>query len=1168
MSAAQPESADRADHCLDRVQGQDLLEFTRATEQLLTRPARLPNYQAENQAMHRLARLMVENPTKLLETLVDLALDLCQAGTVGVNRLEVQSDGEPCFRWLALAGVQSDRIGQTCSRHSPCGHCLDQGIPQLYRYPARFPSLQLNSLPLVEALVLPLQTPEGFLGTIWIASHDEQRQFDREDLRMMTSLVNFTAVALQMLEAHQTVECSQQALQQTNSDLDQRIQTRTAELQTEVIDRQTTQAALQQAHSQVVEILESITDAFVALDQNWRYVYVNQEAERLLQKPRSQLLDQVIWHVFPDIAGTLFDVGLRQAVEQQTSIALEEFYSPLDTWFDVRIFPSLNGLSIYFCDISHRKQAELDIAALNRSLQHRLDELQTLFEVVPIGILISHDPDFKQVKANPAFAQILGIPNGDNASYTPSEGETARPAYRIFRNGIELAPDETPLRYAAIHGIPVEGVEVDILRADGVWFNLYGYAAPLFDRQGNVRGSVGAFLDITDRKRQETALRSSAERLSLTLTAARMGDWSWDISSDMVTFSERAAEIFGIPAGAYLTWTQMRSLLHEDDRERVREAVLQAIAEHSDYNVEYRLVCSDGQLCWVAAKGRAHYDATGQALGMIGVVQDITDRKQTEQAIQVLNQNLHHRVAELQTLLDVVPIGIAIAEDPQCQLIRANSFFQKLFGVSPESNLSVNAADQLAIRRLRQGQEIPIDELPLQVAAMQGVEVRNVELQILRSDGAAFDLLGSATPLRNEQGAVRGSVAVFMDISDRKRTESEREQLLAREQTTREQAEAANRVKDEFLAVLSHELRTPLNPILGWVRLLRNGTLDAQKTAFALETIERNTKLQAQLIEDLLDISRILRGKLSLTVASVDLQETIQAAIETVRLSAESKTIDLQTWFTPGGVRVMGDSNRLQQIVWNLLANAIKFTPVGGQISLRLERVGEQAQIIVRDTGQGISSAFLPHIFDYFRQADSSITRQFGGLGLGLAIVRHLVELHGGTVQASSAGENQGATFTVTLPLLRQSAQASNPEVSVPAFTPSCLSGVRVLAVDDDLDSLQLVALVLKQAGATVMTASSAIEALRILEQQSVQVLVSDIGMPAMDGYALLQTVRSQRRSPLAAIALTAYATETDQQQAIASGFQQHLAKPIDPAILVQAVVSQVSWLLQQANNG
>ncbi|UBF29238.1 PAS domain-containing protein [Kovacikia minuta CCNUW1] len=444
--------------------------------------------------------------------------------------------------------------------------------------------------------------------------------------------------------------------------------------------------------------------------------------------------------------------------------------------------------------------------------------------------------------------------------------------------------------------------------------------------------------DITSQYEADQVLQASAERLSLALAVSRMGDWSWDIPTDRVTFSEQAAEIFAIPPGASMTWTEMHNLLDAEDRDRTQLAIERAIAEHSDYDIEYRVVHPNGILRWVVVKGRAHYDTNGKPLGMLGVVQDVTERQHAE---------------------------------------------------------------------------------------------------------------------------------------------AEREHLLKGERTARKAAEVASRVKDEFLAVLSHELRTPLNPILGWARLLRTHQFDKQMVDRALETIERNAKLQTELIEDLLDISRILQGNMVLDVGVVHLVSVIETALNTVRLAADAKGIDLSFEMAdlpvneslPGTeevfataqlpthlpspiayqrFQVSGDAARLQQILWNLLSNAIKFTPTGGRVEVRLERVEEAeagtegllsvphsaaphlnlktqnfsplptpyAQIIVTDTGKGIRPEFLPYVFEYFRQEDSKTTRSFGGLGLGLAIVRHLTELHGGTVTVASQGENLGATFTVRLPLL------------------------------------------------------------------------------------------------------------------------------------------------------
>ncbi|MGI0487810.1 ATP-binding protein [Pantanalinema rosaneae CENA516] len=394
--------------------------------------------------------------------------------------------------------------------------------------------------------------------------------------------------------------------------------------------------------------------------------------------------------------------------------------------------------------------------------------------------------------------------------------------------------------------------------------------------------------------------------------------------------------------------------------------------------------------------------------------------------------------------------------------------------------------------------------------------------------------------------------------------EQERTENLMRAEAARAEAEATNRIKDEFLAVLSHELRTPLNPILGWSKLLRTGRLDAAKTAFALETIERNAKLQTQLIEDLLDVSRIMRGKLTLNMVAVNPVPVIESAIETVRLAAEAKSIQIQTQLDPNPGQVLGDSARLQQVVWNLLSNAVKFTAGGGQVHLQLERIGSQAQIQVKDTGKGIHPDFLPYVFEYFRQEDGKTTRKFGGLGLGLAIVRHLVELHGGTVQADSAGEGKGATFTVRLPLLKDADLGRDESTGDGSLTDqaSVLTNLRVLLVDDDRDTREFMTFLLQQNQAIVTAVASAQEALRIFEPTRFDLLISDIGMAEMDGYMLMQQIRSrmaQAGGHIPAIALTAYAGEADQQQAFQAGFQRHITKPVEPDTLVSAIVDLVT---------
>jgi signal transduction histidine kinase/CheY-like chemotaxis protein len=396
-------------------------------------------------------------------------------------------------------------------------------------------------------------------------------------------------------------------------------------------------------------------------------------------------------------------------------------------------------------------------------------------------------------------------------------------------------------------------------------------------------------------------------------------------------------------------------------------------------------------------------------------------------------------------------------------------------------------------------------------------------------------------------------------VADLRRSEEQRDQLLLREQRARADAEAANRMKDEFLATLSHELRTPLTALYGWACLLRETTLADDVANQAAKAIERNAKIQTQLIDDLLDVSRIISGKLHLDVRPIDLSSVTEAAISVVRPAADAKSIHL-TYSHPQVVgTISGDFARLQQVIWNLLSNAVKFTPEGGRIEVCLDYSDTHARLTVVDTGKGISKDFLPHVFDRFRQADSSTTRGFGGLGLGLAIVRHLVELHGGTVNADSQGENLGATFMTSFPLI--STRLESPSISHSGehdFADlSQLAGLRVLVVDDEMDARQVIGHSITRRGAEVKTCGSAREALQLLEEWRPDVLLSDIGMPGEDGYSLINKVRAlppERGGQTPAAAFTAYAREEDRERALAAGYQMHIAKPISSAQLVSTL--------------
>jgi signal transduction histidine kinase/CheY-like chemotaxis protein len=387
--------------------------------------------------------------------------------------------------------------------------------------------------------------------------------------------------------------------------------------------------------------------------------------------------------------------------------------------------------------------------------------------------------------------------------------------------------------------------------------------------------------------------------------------------------------------------------------------------------------------------------------------------------------------------------------------------------------------------------------------------------------------------------------------------------LLRHESRARAAAEESNRLKDEFLATLSHELRTPLTAILGWANMLRSGRLDDETFRTAVEIIERNARNQQQIVDDILDVSRVITGKLRFDPQPIDLRLVVESSVDAVRPAAAAKHITLLTSFDPLGRPVTGDPSRLQQVVWNLLSNAVKFTPTGGEVRVVLEHADGRLRLTVTDTGLGIKPDFLPFVFDRFRQGDQSTTRAFGGLGLGLAIVRHLVELHGGTVSAASAGEGLGSTFTVELPQLEEreaegaraggAAAGARPAVRGPNF--AVLKNLRVLVVDDEPDALDLIRVILEQRGASVTTAGTASAALEALEAEGADVIVCDIGMPGEDGYGLIRKVRAQGPGGATpAIALTAYAADSDRAQALAAGFQLHVPKPIDPESLVRVV--------------
>ncbi|MFZ1025751.1 MAG: response regulator [Limnoraphis robusta] len=501
----------------------------------------------------------------------------------------------------------------------------------------------------------------------------------------------------------------------------------------------------------------------------------------------------------------------------------------------------------------------------------------------------------------------------------------------------------------------------------------------------------------------------------------------------------------------------------------------------------------------------------------------------------------------LRAIVDASPVGI-ITLNPQKKVIAWNIASERIYGWQSQEVINQ------ALPVIPPEEQNQFDRLFQQ--ALQNHTLTNYEFQHLGKNKDLIEISVSLAPLHNALGNVCGVVMTAIDITARKRIEAERFNLLKREQTARAEAEAANRVKDEFLAVLSHELRTPLNSILGWITLIQRGKLNKVTFDQALEVIERNASLQTQLIEDLLDISRISRGKLSLSIDSVNLIELMQTTAETLRPAADAKSISMELFLDSSVGIIMGDANRLQQIFWNLFSNAIKFTSPNGSVTVRLKKTEDSyAQIQVIDSGIGIEPNFLPYVFEYFRQADASTTRSQGGLGLGLAISRHLVELHGGTIDVESQGKGKGTTFTVMLPIQVMQSDGDQPDKLIDNGL--SLQDVKIMVVEDQADARELIRLILEQQGAQVIEASSSKQALEIIKESIPDVLISDIGMPDEDGYSFLKKVRSlpqDKGGNIPALALTAYTKEEDRQQAIAAGFQMHLGKPLDITELLQAV--------------
>jgi len=773
--------------------------------------------------------------------------------------------------------------------------------------------------------------------------------------------------------------------------------------------------------------------------------------------------------------------------------------------------------------------------------------------------------------------------------------------------------EETEILSRLRTGDRVDHFETIRQRKDGGLVDVSLTISPIIGANGQIIGASKIARDITEQRQARRALDEASERLKLALAAARFGDWSWDATTDVVNLSETAARIFGLPADSQITWTEMHNRLLVEDRERARTTVEEALANHTDYDIEYRVKRSNGSNAWLSAKGRGVYDEHGKVLGMLGFIQDISLIKDTEEtlreqaeALRTLNEIGKVISAELDLHKTVQAVTDAATELTGA---RFGSFFYNvlneegasymlytLAGVPREAfaHFPMPRATDLfgptfrgeGVVRIaevkkdpRYGNNSPYYGMPeghLPVTSYLAVPVVSRSGEVL--GGLFFGHPEANVFTERDEIVVTGlasQAAVAMDnarlYETAKKARAEAEKAAAENERLYKQAEESSRLKEEFLATISHELRTPLSAILGWARMLRMGQLSEENAVKALDTIERNARAQAQLVDDLLDVSRIITGKLRMDVQPADPNSFIDAAVEAVRPAADAKGVRVQKVIDTGPITIPGDPVRLQQVVWNLLSNAIKFTPRGGRVQIRSERVNSHLEIVISDTGQGIAADFLPHVFDRFRQADQKTSRQHGGMGLGLAIVRHLVEMHGGTVRAMSEGEGHGSTFTVMLPIspvyrLDPSGGRVHPAARdlLPPLEDDCadtLNDLRILVVDDEADTRELLKQGLEYCGAKVHVLGSAAEALEAVMAQVPDVLISDIGMPEIDGYDLIRQIRRlppDRGGKVPAIALTAYTRTEDRLQSLRAGYDMHVPKPVELAELVAVAATVV----------
>ena len=950
---------------------------------------------------------------------------------------------------------------------------------------------------------------------------------------------------------------------------------------------------LARANTRMEKMLESLTDGFCAVDHEWRITYINGRALALLAaagKQREQLPGQLIWDALPQLQASPVQAECRRAVALQQTVSVEFLYPHSGCWFELRAYPSPEGLTMYFQDISKRRADE-------QALQDGSNRLQVALSAGRLGDW-RWDSASDSMTLGARAAEIFALP-----AETPLPWSALRA--RMHDGDKDTARTEFLQAFASRTDL---NIECRLERADGEpsWIGLVGRVDD--ERDGDFPGMTGVVQDISTRKSAEDTLRESEEVLRALANTIPQLAWMAQSDGAIVWFNKRWYEYTGTTPEQVVNWG-WQSTHDPDVLPRMLARWQESLRTGTPFEMEYPIRGADGQYRWFLTRVNPVRDRLGHVVRWFGTNTDVDQVKRVEQALreesnvlELLNSTGSALASQrdlrslLQTVTDAAT-GVSGA--------RFGAFFYH--GKDPDGDLftlhAVSGAAPAGFDPFGDPHGTTLFEPSLQGEGVTRLDditedprYREAEPFFGMRDGQAAVRSYLAVPVIARSGEVLGSLffghpeaGIFTERTERivggiaaqaavaidntrlyeaaQRAAEERKVLLESERSARAEAERTSQMKDEFLATLSHELRTPLSAILGWAQVLRRGSRDTADLQRGLQTIERNARAQAQLIEDLLDMSRITSGKVLLDMQTVAPSLFIDAAVETVRPAADVKNIRIEKHYAPDVGPIAGDPARLQQVIWNLLSNAIKFTPRDGRVAIMLDAVAGQVEITVQDNGVGIKPEFKEHVFERVRQGDASTTRKHGGLGLGLSIVKHLIEQHGGTVRVDSDGEEQGASFTIALPLASRQAPLARPDR--PAYSPPSplsseilqrdMAGLRVLVVDDEADARELINRILSDCQAVVRTASSAEQALEAIAREVPDVLVSDLGMPDVDGFELLARVRAlgkERGGNVPAVALTAFARSEDRLRALEAGFGAHISKPVEPSELIAMVAS------------